>query len=467
MASPMVAVLTLRPAPSDVTLRPVMRRFGALLITLSALSPGIGLFIVGSDLLHQAGTATLLCFVAAVLLGTAMACVYAELGSAFPDTGAEYTICGRVLGPTPGFSILALVLVGFSLAQALIAQGVVGYLHVLWPTLPALATSLVMILAVTVIAVMNIRVNALVTGIFLAAELASLVLVAALGFMHPVRSLLPDLLQPVMADGHGGLAGVPLAVIGVAAAGGIYAFNGYGSVVGLGEEMHEARRGVALVVFGALGLATLMEMGPLAAILVGADHLSQTLADAAPVSAFVRERGGAAMANVMSLAVALAMFNSMIAVALLAGRMVYATGRDRLWPPAVSLALASIHPRFASPWIATLLMGAISLIWCFAPEHVLVLVLGNGNVALYAALCLATVVGRRTGSTAGAGWRMPLFPLAPALALVALAAIVWADLTDSGTGRLGLAITGAILVAAALIHVVMRKTARPAAGAAG
>ena len=55
---------------------------GALMITLSALSPSIGVFVVGADVLHQAGTATLLCFAAAALLGVAIANVYAELAPA-------------------------------------------------------------------------------------------------------------------------------------------------------------------------------------------------------------------------------------------------------------------------------------------------------------------------------------------------------------------------------------------------
>ena len=42
---------------------------GALMITLSGLSPTIGVFVVGADVIHQAGTGTFLCFLAAALLG--------------------------------------------------------------------------------------------------------------------------------------------------------------------------------------------------------------------------------------------------------------------------------------------------------------------------------------------------------------------------------------------------------------
>ena len=61
-----------------------MTRVGGLLITLSCLSPSIGVFIVGSQVIHQVGGGAFACFLAAVVLNLAITAVYAELGSAFP-----------------------------------------------------------------------------------------------------------------------------------------------------------------------------------------------------------------------------------------------------------------------------------------------------------------------------------------------------------------------------------------------
>ena len=74
-----------------------MGGFCALMITLSGLSPTIGVFVVGADVIHQAGTGAFLFFLASAGLGVAMALVYAELVSAFPETGAEYTIIIRTI----------------------------------------------------------------------------------------------------------------------------------------------------------------------------------------------------------------------------------------------------------------------------------------------------------------------------------------------------------------------------------
>lgn len=432
-----------------------MGSFGALFITLSCLSPSIGVFIVASDVMRQAGTAVFICFLAAVLLGVAMAAVYAELSSAFPHTGGEYTIVGRVIGAPAGFAMLGVNLFGFSIAQAISGLGTVDYLRAVAPGLAPVPTAIALVVTVTLIGVLNVRLNALVTGIFLAVELLALAVTALLGLAHPHRGA-GLLAQPVMAA-HGGLQPVPLVLIGVAAAGAIYAFNGYGAVVFFGEEIREARRKVGRVVYWALGLAALAELTPLLAILIGAPDLKNLLASPSPVAAFVREAGGPALGTVMSLAVALAIFNAMIAVALVGGRQLYATARDRCWPEPANRWFERVHPRFGSPWIATLAIGLTSILWCFAPLRLLVTIIANGNVATYSALCVAALIGRRTGATSHSRSPMPLFPLPPILALAALAGVVWADLMDPETGRPGLAAMAAILFGSALYSLLVRR----------
>jgi amino acid transporter len=435
-----------------------MHGFGALLITISGLSPSIGVFIVGSDTIRHAGTSVFLCFVAAAILGLAMAVVYGELASAFPDTGGEYTILSRTLGPVWGTSALGLNLLGFILAQPLSGLGVATYLSALAPGLPAVPTAVVLVALCTLLSVLNIRINALVTGVFLAVELLALGAVAALGLAHPHRSIAAAVLHPVMLDAHGGFAPVALALAGASTAGAIYAFNGYGQAVFFGEEMHDAPRRIAGVIILSLVIAAVTELAPLLGVLVGAPDLHALLSANDPIPAFVAAIAGSGFAKLISAGVALAIFNAMIAVALSAGRQLYSTGRDGLWPHAANRALAKIHPRFGSPWIASLIMGAAGLVGCFIDPKVLVLILGNGNVALYAALCVATLAGRRSGATDHAGYRMPLFPLAPVLALAALGAVVWFDFHDAA-GLQGLAATTATVCAAALYagFVLRRK----------
>ena len=443
---------------ADAPFERSMGGFGALMITLSGLSPTIGVFVVGADVIHQAGTGAALCFATAALLGVAMALVYAELVSAHPETGAEYTIITRTIGPALGFAALGLNLVNFTVAQALSGLGVADYLGgVLWGVSP-LAVALVLVAAVTVLAVLNVRFNALLTGIFLVLEVASLAALSWLGFSHPYRGLAEVVFHPVAVATGGRLAVASLAVMGAASATAGNAFDGYGGVCSLGEEVREAPRKVAGVVFWSLGLAIVFQMTPVLAVMVGAPDVRALASSASPLPDFIRAAGGPVVARVMGVGVAIAIFNAMLALSLLGARQLYATGRDRLWPAPLNRAFTRLHPRFRSPWIAALTMGAVSLAWCFAPLDFLVTVIATVTVATYVGLCVAVMAGRRTRSTGGGVYRMPLYPLAPLLGLAALGGVIVVSWSDPREGRPGLVATALVIAVSLLVYGALRLT---------
>jgi amino acid transporter len=192
------------------------------------------------------------------------------------------------------------------------------------------------------------------------------------------------------------------------------------------------------------------QIAPLIAVLVGAPDLARLMASASPLSAFILAVGGPVLAKVMSAGVALALFNAMIASALMGGRQLYSSGRDRAWPGRLSAAFARLHPRFNSPWIATLAVGAAALLWCLVRLDVLVVLIGEGTAAIYVCMCLAALRGRRSGASAHGPYRMPAFPLTPVLALMALAAVGGADLFDPD-GRKGL-LASAVVIAASVLY---------------
>ncbi len=432
-----------------------MGALGALMLTLSGLSPTIGVFVVGADVIHQAGAASLACFTAAAALGVAMAFVYAELVSAFPETGAEYTILTRVLGPAAGFAALGLNLVNFTVAQALSGLGVADYLAAVAPGISPRVVALALVAGVTALAVLGVRFNAILTGAFLTLEAVSLVVLSGLGFAHPHRPLGHALVEAFTPAA--GTARASLAVMGAASAAAVYAFDGYGSVVLFGEEVREARRRTAAVVFWSLGLAIVLQLTPILALSVGAPDMAAIAAAPQPVIAFVRALGGERLAEVISLAVALAVFNAMLAIALMAARQLYATGRDRLWPAPVNRALTALHPRFGSPWVAALVMGGASFAWCFAPLDFLVTVIAGITVITYLGLAVAVVVGRRTRRTAAGVYAAPLHPLAPAFAFAALVGVIAVSLADPKEGRPGLIAAGAVVAGSIAVYAALRR----------
>ena len=430
-----------------------MRRAGNLLITVSAITPAASVFIMGQEVIHQAGTGAALCFAAAALLGVATAFVYAELSSAFPLTGGEYSMIGRTMGPVWGFMALGLNLMGGGLGQAVTALGLADYLGVVVPGLPALPIALAATVGTTMVTVLNIRLNAKITGGFLLVELAALGVMTWLGLQHPHRGIGEIFAHPVMLSGAA-LAHTPWAVVGLAAAGAIYAYNGYGGAVYFGEEMYEARLKVAWVVFASLAIAVVAEFVPIAAVLVGAGDLKTVLGSPAPLPAFLLAAGGVLVDKAVSLGVALAIVNAMIAIGLINARQLYCSGRDGVWPGAMNRWMAAVHPRFHSPWIATLVMGVATALCCLMPLELLIMLTGTGLVVVYAGVAIAAIAGRVNGTTAVGHYRMPLYPFWPIASLVALAGVVAADLMDPASGRPSLIANLGVMIASAAYYLV-------------
>ena len=435
-----------------------MSVLGTLFLTLSAATPASSVFVIVPDVISQAGTGALISRAVAAVIAVLVAQVYAELGSAFPFAGGEYAIVGRIMGPLAGFVVLGLNLVNTLFATAVLALGVSDYLSAVVPGLSPVPVALAVVGGGTLLGVLNIRTNASITGVFVAVEIVALAVVAGLGLLHPSRGLPEAVLHPVALAG-GALSSTPLAAIGLSVAVAIFAYDGYGSAVYFGEELHQAPRRIARAILWALGITVVAEVVPLIAVLTGAPDLAGVLTAKNAVSAFVMSVGGPGLARVMGVAVGFAIMNAVIAMVLLAGRQLYSTGRDLTWPRPISAALAAVHPRFGSPWLATLVGGGLTAGLCLVDLKFLLIATGTGVAVIYAILCGAALVGRANGRSAHAPFRMRGFPAAPVLALLTLCGVLWADGLDPAEGRPGLlaAFTVAVVFGAYYLIALRRR----------
>lgn len=440
------------------TLERSMKLVGALLITLSSLTPASSVFIIMPSVIKQAGTGVLISFTAAAAVSMLIAFVYAELCSAFPLTGGEYAIVGRILGPFPGFIVLGVNLLVLLLNMAVIALGVGPYLQPIFgPISPAWA-ALASVIFTTLCGVLNIRTNALITGAFLALEVLALVVLTVLGLMHPERSIGPMLTHPVLLDGTH-LVPTALAALGLAGSASMFANYGFGNAIFLGEETHDAGRQIARAVLLAMVIGYITQIIPLGAVLTGARDLATLFAGGDSMFGnFVADRGGRALSIVISLSIVMAIINCNIAFVVLVARLLFSTGRDNVWPAPVNRALLRIHPRFASPWVATLACGFLAAALCFVSIETLTVLTGTTIVVVYGSLCVSAIVGRRTGRTAHAHYRMPLHPWPSILGLMGLAYVIYASALDPEIGRPSLIATAIVIaISAAYYWLVLRR----------
>ena len=433
-----------------------MKLTGVLLLTLSAVTPASSVFVIIPGIISQAGTGALISLIAAALVALAMALVYAELASAFPHAGGEYAMLGRSLGPFVGFVFMGMNLVGSTLAPAVLSLGAADYVQAVWPGVGSVPLAVAIVSLSMLLGVLNIRLNAWVTGAFLIVEMLALVVLAGLGFLHGQRPLASLLAHPTILSG-GHFAPAPVALIGLATAVAVFSYNGFGAAVYFSEEMHEAPRQVARTILLALALTVAFEFIPVAAVITGAPDLHRLLAAESPFSYFLLGAGGRTLDTVVSLGIALAIVNAVIATVLINARFLFSSGRDGVWHGPFNGALVRVHGRFDSPWVATLLAGVSATLTCFTPFHLLLVMNGTGVVVMYVLLCLGAIAGRISGATAHAAFRMPLFPLAPVFALVALGYVIYANWSDPQVGRPSLIFSLALLGLAIGYFLLLRQ----------
>jgi len=405
------------------------------MLTLSVATPASSVFVILPGMLQVAGTGAVWAMAVAGAVCVATAFIYAELSSLWPVAGGEYVAVGRVLGPAAGFVVLGVNAVNNLLFPPVAGLGVAAVLAGVWPGLPAVPVAVAVVLVATAVAALDIRLNAAVTGAFLLAEAAALAAVVACGVTPVVNDPLAFLIAPT---GGAGAAGIGLATV-IA----IFALNGYGAAVYFGEEMVEPRARIARTILWAVVLTLGLEGVPLLAGMAGADDLPAFLRSDDPFGTLVAARGGPVLAGWVAAGAALAIVNAVIACTLASARFLFASARDGSWGGPVDRWLAAVHPRLGSPLAATLVTGGVGVACCFLPLRFLLVASGAGLVAVYAAIAVAALVGRRTGATAAAPYRMSFFPLAPLVTLAALGYVTWISWQDAAEGRPGILATAA------------------------
>jgi amino acid transporter len=430
---------------------------GVLLLTLSVATPASSVFVIAPDMLRGAGTGTLWALILAAIVCVATGYIYAELSSAWPVAGGEYVMVTHTLGPLAGFVMLGVNVFNNLIFLPVAGLGISEVLGSVIPGLPTVPTAVAVVAACALIGVLDIRLNAVVTGAFLAIEVLALAVVAVLGLVHATRSPLDFLAHPVAMQG-GVLAPVSFASIGVTAAIALFALNGYGSAVYFGEEMEEAPQRIARTVMLALVATLVLEGAPILAALVGDADLGRLFTVDNPFGVLVRERGSAPLMQWVSVGVALAIVNAIIAWVLACARFFYSTARDGCWGRPVDRWLLAIHPRFGSPWLGTIIVGVVAVALCFLPRRLLELWSATGLIAIYAGIALAAMVGRAKGITTAAPYRMPLYPAAPVVTLLALGYVTLTSWWDADYGRPALIATLVqVAVSIAYYWLVLRR----------
>ena len=436
---------------------------GAALVIATVV--GAGIFTVPSIVasLTGSGGGFMLVWVIGGVLALAGALVYAELAARFPDAGGEYVYLREAFGPVAGFlSGWTSFVAGFSGAIAASAVGFATYLipvspRMSGPPLIVMGAGPVMITIspVTVIAVSLIVVFTLIAAAGIASSrratnaLAMTLVVGILAFIatglvrHPVQaSALPALTLP-----RGTILGVTAALVPV-----MFTYSGWNAAAYVSNEFANPRRTVPRALASGTVVVVILYVA-LNATYLHALGASGVAATPTPGEATAAVLLGAARRNWLTPIVLAALASSVSAMVITGPRIYLQMARDGAMPRL----FANTRVRDGQPVAAIIVQSVWSCILVLTGTFEAIVTYTGFAVVLFAGAAVASVfVFRRRDGEAWTGYRVPGFPIVPALFVIASALMLEATIARQPLPSLA----GVALIAAGLpLYAWSRRSA--------
>jgi APA family basic amino acid/polyamine antiporter len=260
--------------------------------------------------------------------------------------------------------------------------------------------------------------NALMVGIKVAAVL--FVIGVGLFFIHPENWFnnfapygwtgMSFFGIPVLGQSNQG--GEPVGVLAGAAII-FFAYIGFDSVSTHAEEAKNPQRDVPIGIISSLLICTILYIG-VVAVLTGMVPYNELSKDAGVSDAF--KRVGLGWAEFLVAVAGVAGITSVLLVMMLsAPRVFLAMARDGLVPRSI---FASVHPKFRTPWISTILIGIfVAAMTAFLPIDALLHLTNIGTLFAFVIVCGAVLIMRRTNPEAARPFRCPFVPAVPILGI--------------------------------------------------
>jgi len=411
--------------------------FRDLLLIVVGTVIGSGIFIVPATVLRQTGGAlgpALLVWLVAGVLSLLGALTYGELGAAKPEAGGLYAYIRDAFGPLPAF------LYGwttfFVIGAGSVATPAVAFTSYLqqFVALSPTAARLIAVLLIALIAAINVRgtrQSASVQNWSTGLKAVAIVGMAA-ALLAGGRQLASDVPVWPAAVTRGLLSGVGLAMIGV-----LWAYEGWQYVTfSAGEARDPQRTFPRAIVAGTgvlIGVYMLANVAYVAALGVDGVQASDRVAAAAVAALF-----GPAAGKLIAAVILVSMFSAANGLTLTSPRMYFAMARDGVF----FRKLAEVHPRYGTPAFAIVAGSAWAALLAASGtfEQLLTYVVFSGWI-FYGLGAVSIFAFRRREPHAVRPFRVPGYPVTPALFVAAAAAIVLNALfTQPGRALVGLAV---------------------------
>jgi len=422
---------------------------------------GAGIFVrTGNAAALHAGPAVLISFLIAGVVCALAGLCYAELSSTLPVSGSAYTYSYTTIGEFAAWIMGALLLLEYGLAASVVAVGWAGYVvsllgdyglvipvQLTGPTghtvMHAVGDELVPVLvngapisyifnlpaflicaALAILLVIGVSESAKVNNVIVAIKVTVIVAFILIcgGYVianfGELKSNWDPFIPPPSGDkGEFGWGGILRAASIV-----FFAYIGFEAVSTAGQEAKNPKKDMPIGLLGSLFVCTAIYI--LVSIVMTLIVNYKTLNVPDPVAVAVDALGPqwAWFAKLVKAGAIVGLTSVVLVLMYGQTRIFYTMARDGLLPRV----FASVHPKFKTPWVNTILVG---LITAAAAAFFDINTLGDmtsvGTLAAFGIVCLSVIWLRRTHPEIPRGFKVPLYPVLPALGIVSCFALIF------------------------------------------
>jgi APA family basic amino acid/polyamine antiporter len=406
---------------------------------------GTGIFVLIGVAAHdKAGPAVTLSFAIAGLACVFAALCYAEFASMAPVAGSAYTYAYATLGELFAWIIGWDLILEYAVASATVAHGWSHYFQdfigIFGLHLPGIFSrapldfdpvtgslvltgsifdlpAVLIALAVTAVLVKGIRESAGFNTGMVIVKVAIVLLVIALGAQY----VKPENWQPFAPFGFSGLSVFGHTILGQTGPGGapvgvlagaamiFFAYIGFDSISTHAEEARNPERDVPIAIIASLIICTVLYIA-VATVITGMVPYQQINIDA-PVSDAFKQVGLGWAQFLVSLGAITGITSVLLVMMLSQPRIFLAMARDGLLPKEF---FGAVHPKFRTPWKATILTGVfVAILGAFLPLRLLAELVNIGTLFAFVVVCAAVLIMRRTNPEAERPFRAPFVPFVP------------------------------------------------------
>ena len=434
---------------ADHSLKRALGAGNLVLLGIGAII-GAGIFVLtGQAAANYAGPAIVFSFIlAGVACGFAGLC-YAEFAAMIPISGSAYTYGYATLGEFVAWIIGWDLILEYLFAASTVAVGWSGYTvsllkdmginippeytgapythtvaaDVPWWNFWSLFThgwsqtgnvinvpAMFIVFLITVLLVIGIKESANFNNVIVGIKMTVILAFIAFGMAYINRENWVPFVPAATGPGHFGIGGIARGAAVI-----FFAYIGFDAVSTAAQEAKNPQKDMPIGILGSLAICTVLYI-TVALVLTGIVKYDQ-LNVPDPIAVGINAAGpGLAWLRPIVKIGAIAGLSSVILVMLLGQpRIFYTMSKDGLLPPM----FAKVHPKFQTPWIASILTGVVAmLIAGFFPIGLLGELVSIGTLLAFVIVCGGVLMLRYTDPNIPRPFKTPLVPWVPALGIL-------------------------------------------------